>query len=165
MDWHAKCSHLGSEFTLADLRYSDYYVPQARQAVNKVLAYCFQCNRHSTRSILPSSVARLPAPQVDFEVSFKWTGVDYTRHLWVKERTKERKMYLRLFTWLWTSRWFRICECFVFFFSKPQYVLPTCAEYRSHFTAITQTPSGAAGHCFVAYLSSRNTRTNSAPPV
>ena len=40
VDCHVKCSHLETGATLAELRQSSYWVPQGRQAVNKVLASC-----------------------------------------------------------------------------------------------------------------------------
>ena len=82
-DCHSRCSHLGTGSTLAELRRSGNWIPQGRQAVNKVLASCARCRRYNTRPVLLNSVASLPTPCVDFEVFYKHTGVDYNDHFWV----------------------------------------------------------------------------------
>ena len=84
VDCHVKCSHLGTGATLAELRQSGYWVPQGRQAVNKVLASCARCKRYNSRPVLPNAEASLPAPRADFEVPFQHTGVDFTGHVWGK---------------------------------------------------------------------------------
>ena len=100
VDCHVKCSHLGTGATLAELRQSGSWVPQGRQAVNKVLVSCARCKRYNSRPVLPNSVASLPAPRADFEVSFQHTGVDFTGHVWVKDGSSDRKMYLLIFTYM-----------------------------------------------------------------
>ena len=98
VDCHVKCSHLGTGATLTELRQSGYWVPQGRQAVNKVLASCARCKWYNSRPVLPNTVASLPAPRADFEVPFQHTGVNFTGHVWVKDGISDRKMYLLIFT-------------------------------------------------------------------
>ena len=98
VDCHVKCSHLGTGATLAELRQSGYWVPQGRQAVNKILASCARCKRYNSRPVLPNTVASLPAPRADFEVPFQHTGVEFTGHVWVKDGSSDRKMYQLIFT-------------------------------------------------------------------
>ena len=100
LDCHERCSHLGTGSTLAELRRSGYWVPQGRQAVNKVLSSCARCKRYNSRPVLPSAVASLPTSRADFEVPFQHTGVDFTGHLWVRDGNQDRKVYLLLFTCL-----------------------------------------------------------------
>ena len=68
---------------------SGYWVPQGRQAVNKVLASCARCKRYNSKPVLPNTVASLPASRAHFEVPFQHTGVDFTGHVWVKDGSSD----------------------------------------------------------------------------
>lgn len=86
MDCHIRCQHLGVGSTKAKLRRHCYWVSKRRKTWNTMPdKFCLLL--HPTYSLHAWKVI----------VSFKYTGVDFTGHLWVRQGGSEVKMYLLIF--------------------------------------------------------------------
>ena len=96
---HCKIMHMGLQATLNFLRMHGFWILKARQAVVNRLKDCIVCKRYNFRSVTYPSPSSLPASRVNLSVPFAHTGVDYTGHLWVKNKNGDRvKVYILIFT-------------------------------------------------------------------
>ena len=96
---HCKSMHMGLQSTLSFLRMHGLWIVKARQAVLSVLKNCIVCKRYNARSVRYPSPASLPSSRVNLSVPFAHTGVDYTGHLWLRDKNGERvKSYILIFT-------------------------------------------------------------------
>ena len=96
---HCKCMHMGLQSTLSFLRMHGLWIVKARQAVLSVLKDCVVCKRYNASSVKYPTPASLPKSRVTLSVPFAHTGVDYTGHLWLREKNGERiKAYILIFT-------------------------------------------------------------------
>ena len=96
---HCKIMHMGLQATLNFLRMHGFWILKARQAVLNKLKTCVVCKRYNTRAVSYPSPSSLPASRVNLSVPFAHTGVDYTGHIWVKDRRGDRiKVYILIFT-------------------------------------------------------------------
>ena len=99
--YHAHCysMHMGLQSTLNFLRMHGYWIIKARQAVQKVLRTCIICKRYNALPGNYPSPSSLPASRVNLSVPFAHTGVDYTGHMWVRNKAGEKsKIYILIFT-------------------------------------------------------------------
>ena len=96
---HCQTMHMGLQATLNFLRMHDFWILKARQAVLNTQKNCIACKRYNARSVNYPSPSSLPASRVNLSVPFAHTGVDYTGHLWVKNKSGEKvKVYILIFT-------------------------------------------------------------------
>ena len=96
---HCKCMHMGLQSTLSFLRMHGLWIVKARQAVLSVLKDCVVCKRYNASSVRYPAPASLPKSRVNLSVPFAHTGVDYTGHLWLREKNGERiQAYILIFT-------------------------------------------------------------------
>ena len=90
---------MGLQSTLNFLRLHGFWILKARQAVLSVLKECVVCKRYNVPSVKYPSPASLPATRVNLSVPFAHTGVDYTGHIWIKDRSGVKvKVYILIFT-------------------------------------------------------------------
>ena len=82
------------------MRLSGFWIPQARQAVKRVLSLCTMCQKFNSLSFKYPKVTNLPKHRVNLIKPFQHTGVDYTGHVWVKTEQGSSKMYMLIFTCL-----------------------------------------------------------------
>ena len=96
---HCKSLHMGLQSTLSFLRMHGLWIVKARQAVLSVLKDCIVCKRYNASTVRYPSPPFLPKSRVNLSVPFAHTGVDYTGHLWLREKNGERvKTYILIFT-------------------------------------------------------------------
>ena len=97
MDCHLKDKHLGIAATLCKLRLSGFWLNKARQAIKSVISSCILCKRYNVIYSKYPKVTNLPKHRVNFVKPFHHTGIDFTGHLWDRER-EEMKIYILIFT-------------------------------------------------------------------
>ena len=96
---HIKVMHMGLQATLNFLRMHGFWILKARQAVLSILKGCIICKRYNAQNVSYPSPASLPASRVNLSVPFAHTGIDYTGHLWVRDKKGEKvKVYILIFT-------------------------------------------------------------------
>ena len=96
---HCTSRHMGLQSTLNFLRMHGFWILKARQAVLSVIKECVVCKRYNVPSVKYPSPASLPATRVNLNVPFTHTGVDYTGHIWIKDRSSVKvKIYILIFT-------------------------------------------------------------------
>ena len=96
---HCQTMHMGLQVTLNFLRMHGFWILKARQAVLNSLKDCIACKRYNARPVSYPSPSSLPASRVNLSVPFAHTGVDYTGHLWVKDKSGVKvKVYILIFT-------------------------------------------------------------------
>ena len=99
--YHQKCKHLGIQTTLNTVRTSGFWIPRMRQVVKRILGLCMTCRRFNNLAFRYPKMTNLPKHRVNFIRPFQHTGIDFTGHLWVKNKKDENvKMYLLIFTCL-----------------------------------------------------------------
>ena len=90
---------MGLHATLNFLRMHGFWILKAKQAVLNTLKNCIACKRHNAQPVTYPSPSSLPASRVNLSVPFAHTGVDYTGHLWVRNKSGEKvKVYILIFT-------------------------------------------------------------------
>ena len=87
---HCKSMHMGLQSTLSFLRMHGLWIVKARQAVLSVLKDCIVCKRYNASTVKYPSPPSLPSSRVNLSVPFAHTGVDYTGHLWLREKNGEK---------------------------------------------------------------------------
>ena len=91
--------HMGLQVTLNFLRMHGFWILKARQAVLNTLKNCIACKRYNAQPVNYPSPSSLPTARVNLSVPFAHIGVDYTGHLWVKNKSGEKvKVYILIFT-------------------------------------------------------------------
>ena len=102
LDCHAQVKHLGLATTLRKIRMSGFWIPQARQVIKTQLQNnCYMCKRFNNLSFKYPKVTNLPKHRVNLVKPFKNTGIDYTGHVFIKDKdNKSQKMYMLIFTCL-----------------------------------------------------------------
>ena len=99
-DFHLKCKHLGVSTTLNMLRNSGYWLPKGRYVVKRILSECVLCKKINAFHYKYPKRTDFVADRVNFVTPFRYTGVDYTGHFFVKFGSEIQKMYLLIFTCL-----------------------------------------------------------------
>ena len=98
---HGKVKHGGVKETLTELR-SEYWIPNGRQLVKKILHHCVICRKLEGRPYTPSPSGDLPESQVTVISALTHVGVDFTGPLFVKTVSgaakQMKKVYICLFT-------------------------------------------------------------------
>ncbi|XP_064463439.1 uncharacterized protein LOC135374405 [Ornithodoros turicata] len=93
---HLRLLHGGICDTLGQLR-ERFWIIRGRQAVKKIIKRCLACRKQACK---PASapVAPLPADRVTKCKPFDVTGVDFAGPLLYRERRRDQKCYIALFT-------------------------------------------------------------------
>lgn len=99
--YHKTALHTGVSQTLSLIR-QNYWIPQGRSAVRKVLRSCTVCRRHEGGSYKMPLMPPLPAERVSESPPFTHTGVDYFGPLFVKSNKCRQKVWVCLYTCLVT---------------------------------------------------------------
>ena len=95
---HQAVAHMGMNATVAEVR-RNYWIPQIRQGVRKVLRSCVTCRKVQGKAYRASAVPPLPDFRVECREPFSTTGIDYTGALTVRTDHKQTgKVYIILFT-------------------------------------------------------------------
>ena len=96
---HCISRHMGLRSNLNFWRKHGFWILKARQAVLSFIKECVLCKRYNVPSVKYPSPVSLPASRVNLSVPFAHTGVDYTGHIWVKDRSGVKvKVYVLIFT-------------------------------------------------------------------
>ena len=95
---HKAVAHMGMNATVAEIR-RNYWIPQIRQCVRKVLNTCIICKKVQGKSFKAPVVPPLPEFRVKCREPFSITGVDYTGAMSVRSNYNQTgKVYIILFT-------------------------------------------------------------------
>ena len=96
---HVKVKHGGMKATLLELR-DEFWIPQARKAVQIIINKCVVCRRINAKSYIAPNPPPLPPIRLSELPPFTHTGVDYAGPLYLKERgcQDSYKAYIALFT-------------------------------------------------------------------
>ena len=98
---HCESVHMGLQSTLCYVRMHGIWDIKAGQAVRSVIKDCIICKRYNAREVKYYSPASLPASRMNLSVPFQRTGVDYTGHLWLRDRNgRKYRISILLFTCL-----------------------------------------------------------------
>ena len=93
---HVHLIHAGVAHTLAQLR-EEYWIPQGRAEVRKVLSQCLICRRHEGPSFQLPHMPPWPRERVSHSDPFQFIGLDYLGPINVKEGSELRKTWVCLF--------------------------------------------------------------------
>ncbi|XP_074629542.1 uncharacterized protein LOC141887151 [Acropora palmata] len=95
---HEKTNHLGVASTMAVVR-EEWWIPQLRSKVKKIVNSCYLCKVFSTRPYGPTEAAALPPFRTECGQSFETTGIDFAGPLSYKISKKEQgKCHILIFT-------------------------------------------------------------------
>ena len=100
LDCHSRVKHLGVQATLNKVRHSGFRVISPYQTIKNVINPCFICRKFNSLSFSYPKMTDLPKHRVNMVRPFSHVGVDYTGHIFCKDKTNEVKMYLLIFTCL-----------------------------------------------------------------
>lgn len=94
---HYQQLHCGVSQTLCQIRYN-YWIPQGRSAVRKVLRNCLVCRKHEGGPYKMPMMAPYPKSRVSQSIPFSGTGLDYLGPILVNHCGETRKRWICLFT-------------------------------------------------------------------
>ena len=95
--YHQKCKHLGIQTTLNTVRTSGFWIPRMCQVVKRISGLCMTCRNFNNLAFRYPKMTNLPKHRINFIRTFQHAGIDFTGHLWVKNKKDENvKMYLGL---------------------------------------------------------------------
>ena len=95
---HEDIKHLGVASTMAAVR-EEWWIPQLRSKVKKIINNCYLCKVFSTRSYGPTETAALPPFRTECGRPFETTGIDFAGPLSYKISKKEQgKCHILIFT-------------------------------------------------------------------
>ena len=96
---HCRLIHAGVAHTLAQIR-EEYWIPQGRAEVKKVLFQCLLCQRLEGPSFRLPSMPPCPREGVSRSDPFRFVGLDYLGPINVKYESDLKKTWICLFTCL-----------------------------------------------------------------
>ena len=96
---HVCLIHAGVAHTLAQIR-EEYWIPQGRTEVRKVLSQCLICRRYEGSSFQLPRMPPWPRERVSRSDPFQFVGLDYLGPINVSEGLELKKMWVCLFTCL-----------------------------------------------------------------
>ena len=96
---HQHLIHAGISHTLGQIR-QEYWIPQGRAEVRRVLSRCVVCKRHGGPSFGLPNMPPWPRERVSKSEPFQYIGLDYLGPFSVKEGNGVEKMWICLFTCL-----------------------------------------------------------------
>ncbi|XP_068723917.1 uncharacterized protein [Montipora capricornis] len=95
---HEDIKHLGVASTMAAVR-EEWWIPQLRSKVKKIINNCYLCKVFSTRPYGPTETASLPPFRTECGRPFETTGIDFAGPLSHKISKKEQgKCHILIFT-------------------------------------------------------------------
>ena len=95
---HEDIKHLGVASTMAAVR-EEWWIPQLRSKVKKMVNNCYLCKVFSTRPYGPTETAALPPFRTECGRPFETTGIDFAGPLSYKISKKEQgKCHILIFT-------------------------------------------------------------------
>ena len=98
---HRKMQHGGVKETLVELR-SEYWIPEGRKLVKKILHHCVACKKLGGAPFRPPQSANLPETRVTGNPAFTHVEVDFAGPLFVKTtggtKNQMKKVFVCLFT-------------------------------------------------------------------
>lgn len=95
---HEDIKHLGVASTMAAVR-EEWWIPQLRSKVKKIINNCYLCKVFSTRPYGPTETASLPPFRTECGRPFETTGIDFAGPLSYKISKKEQgKCHILIFT-------------------------------------------------------------------
>ncbi|KAL9958393.1 hypothetical protein ACROYT_G035399 [Oculina patagonica] len=99
--FHEKLMHAGVSHTLSAIR-REFWIPQGRATVRKVLLNCRRCRRHQGGPYRMPQMAPYPVSRIEESSPFTYTGLDYLGPLYVKMngQSATQKVWVCLFTCL-----------------------------------------------------------------
>ncbi|XP_068671041.1 uncharacterized protein [Montipora foliosa] len=99
--FHEKLMHAGASHTVAAIR-REFWIPQGRSAVRRVLLNCLRCRRHQGGPYRMPAIAPYPRSSVEESPLFTYTCLDYLGPLYLKvsQPSASQKVWLCLFTCL-----------------------------------------------------------------
>ena len=96
---HFRAMHAGVSQTLARTR-REYWIPQGRRVVQKVLKLCLVCKRYQGGPFKMPTMPQLPPARVTITAPFQNTGIDFFGPLYIKRGKEVVKVWVCLFTCL-----------------------------------------------------------------
>ena len=96
---HVHIIHAGMTHTLAQIR-EEYWIPQGRTKVRKILSQCLICRRYKGPSFQLPHMPPWPRERVSCYDPFQFVGLDYLGSINVREGSELKKMWVCLFTCL-----------------------------------------------------------------
>ena len=99
LEVHGRLVHAGISHTLSQLR-QEYWIPQGRVEVRRVIYQCVICKRHNGPSFCLPNMPPWPKERVSKSNPFTYVGLDYLGPIQVKEGNTVTKMWICLFTCL-----------------------------------------------------------------
>ena len=96
---HCRIIHAGVAHTLAQIR-EEYWIPQVRAEVRRVLFQCLLCLRLEGPSFRLPSMPPWPRERVSRSDPFQFVGLDYLGLINVKYESDLKKIWIWLFTCL-----------------------------------------------------------------
>ena len=99
-DCHIKVKHLGVQTTLNKLRMSGFRVINPYRTVKAVLHPCILCRRMNALAYRYPKMTDMPKDRVRFVRPYQHVGIDYTGHIWCRDKGQTVKLYILLFTCL-----------------------------------------------------------------
>ena len=99
LEIHGRLIHAGISHTLSQLR-QEYWIPQGRAEVRRVIHQCVICKRHNGPSFCLPNMPPWPRERVSKARPFTYVGLDYLGPIQVKEGNSVVKMWVCLFTCL-----------------------------------------------------------------
>lgn len=99
-DFHTRCKHLSTAVTLSFVRTGGFWIPKGRITVKSVLSKCIICKKINTHPFQYPKPPEFNKHKVNFVTPYKYTGIDFTGHVFIKTGNTFVKMYILIFTCL-----------------------------------------------------------------
>ena len=96
-DLHRRHLHAGTNSTVTAFRQA-YWIPSARRTVRNLLRHCVTCQKVVGKPYEAPDPPPLIKDRIQETEPFSVTGVDFTGALYVREKDRESKVYVCLFT-------------------------------------------------------------------
>ena len=96
-DAHTQTLHGGVGLTMAWIRRT-YWIPRLRQLTKEIIKGCYGCKRFHAIAYGAPPEGNLPKDRTEGERPFQVIGVDYAGPIAYKQRTKEGKAYILLYS-------------------------------------------------------------------
>ena len=99
---HNDCKHLGIQATLTNIRLKGFWITAARATIKRVLADCIICKKYNNFAFRYPRFTNYTKAQVELFRPFQHTGVDFTKHWWMKVKgaSQPQKMFIIIYTCL-----------------------------------------------------------------
>ena len=95
--FHSLCKHLGNSSTLNTLRNHGFWIPKARNLINKIASNCLICKKLNSFSFKYPKPTNYLTDRSNFVHPYEHTGVDYTGSFLVKFGEVTSKFYILVY--------------------------------------------------------------------